>query len=341
MQLMKRNIYTPLILILYLAAVLLTGCRQAAVTKTGTDASGSAASAQTSLENTSIQTSASTASATTQATAAATTPASTAAAPNLAYRALPADQVHKVDLNNDQVQESIKYTCADDYKGSLTLNGTALPISGDMLLTGWFFLVDLDTRDACLDVAVQELGASDDYLVTFYYYNGSRLIKRGSVPGMIGDPYSSTIAKDPFGLGTIQLDGLGNLVASARGNILHTWFYDQTWTIGTDKLLVKVAQAFYPMKSIDQATGKQLAETAVKLKMDLPLVDQPGSTKAAATVKSGQDASLVQCDNREWVQLRTGNGSLGWFHVVDNYQVLVNGVKYFSEDVFDGLTFAD
>jgi hypothetical protein len=158
---------------------------------------------------------------------------------------------------------------------------------------------------------------------------------------MICDPYSATIASDPYGLGNIELDNNGSLVALARGAVLHTWYYEEPWRIGTDKLLERIDRRYDPMQSEDPLTGERKAETPVTMKRDLPLVAQPGSSEVAAIARLGQGASLVQTDNQSWVQLRTESGVLGWFQLQDYFMVLIDGQAFFGDDVFGGLNMAD
>jgi hypothetical protein len=341
------------LLVILLLFVLATGCRQKATTQVTSFSGQTSTTAETSPATTgqtdvsSVQTSSPETEATTTGSGSDTTTEEssedslTSAAPAIDYRVLAANQIHMVDLNDDGQKESITYNSPDDFSFNLTLNGETIRQDGEMFLPGWFFLIDLDSGDHFLDIAIQELGASDDYQVTFFYYNGSHLVLRGIVPGMICDAFSATIDKDPYGLGTIRVDGDGGLIALARGNVLHTWFFDEPWQIGENQLLHKIPQSYYPMQSYDLESGNRLPETPVKMKMDLPIVAWPGSSEVAAIARSGQDASLVQTDNQEWVQLRTQNGVLGWFRLKDYFMVMIGSQVYFSDDVFRGLSFAD
>ncbi|HBP38021.1 MAG TPA: hypothetical protein DD640_04640 [Clostridiales bacterium] len=348
---MKRSVVRITIIILALLSGLLSGllagCLPAASQPSG-QTTAPATSQPTAA--TSGSTSGTTAVATTTGSAAATTSGETAAPTgpiettvplDLSYQVLAADETHQVDLNQDSGAESIAYTCTDEYSFNLTLNQSTQRFAGEMFVPDWFFLVNLDTGDSYLDIAIQEQGASDDYQVHFFYYDGNQLIKRGVVPGMICDFLSPTVTIDPFGTGSIQLDSFGGLTALARGNVLHTWFYYEPWAIGADKLLHAIPQDYYPMWSYNWETGEEFPETAVTLKMDLPLLQSPDSTEPFLTAQVGQTAHLVQTDNSEWIQLRTEAGDLGWFQLADHYQVLVSGIEYFGEEVFDGLSFAD
>lgn len=272
-----------------------------------------------------------------------TSATTTAPVSSIYFQPLPEDQACLYDLDNNGTKESFVYNVVDDYRITLTLNGTVTSLDGEMFLTGWFFLTDLDRNDNQLDLAIQELGPSDDYTVTFYYFNGSKLVSRGTVPGTICDPYADDIGNEAYGLGSITLNGAANLIAQARGNVLHTWFYDEPWRIAPGGKLEVIPQTYIPMFAYDSETGERLSETPVTLKVDLPLFNSPdASSDASLLARAGETAALVKTDNTEWVQLRNQAGQLGWFRLGDGgYSVIVGDSELFSEEVFEGLSFAD
>ena len=348
---MKRPVVRITIIILTLLTGLLPGLLAGCLpdvsqpsgqtTAPATSQSAAATTGGTSGTTAAATTTGSAAETTSGETAGPTGPIETTVPLDLSYQVLAADKTHQVDLNQDSKAESIAYTCTDEYSFNLTLNQSTQRFAGEMFVPDWFFLINLDMGDSYLDIAIQEQGASDDYQVHFFYYDGTQLVERGIVPGMICDFLSPTITIDPFGTGSIHLDGSGGLTALARGNVLHTWFFYEPWAIGADNMLHAIPQDYYPMWSYNPVTGEESPETAVTLKMDLPLLQSPDSAEPYLTAQVGQTAYLVQTDNSEWIQLRTEDGELGWFQLSDHYQVLVSGIEYFGEEVFDGLTFAD
>ncbi len=261
---------------------------------------------------------------------------------DITYIVLTADEQHQVDLNGDGQSEQITYSVFNDYSFQLVVNEHIDGKVGENFLFSHIFLTDLDVRDGFLDVAVQELGPSDDYFTYFFYYDGTSLVYRGHVPGTICDPYSDTIASDPYGLGTIQLDGYGHLTARARGEVLYTWFYPQPWILDPQGQLQPVEQDYVLLTGFDEETGQETPEAMVTLKMDLPLYEQPGDSSAYLIARRGETAYLVRTDNSKWVQMRTEDDSLGWFELGDNiYSVMIGASEYFSEEVFGGLWYAD
>lgn len=269
-------------------------------------------------------------------------PTGTEAEPEIYFHPLPARETLLIDLNDDGYSETILYDSYNSYSFVFLFDGAATQFEGENFLDGWFFLVDLDSNDSFLDLAVQELGPSDDFQVSFFYFDGSRLIKRGTVPGTICDPFAANIGAQAYGLGSIRLDGFGGLIAEARGAVLHTWFYDEPWVLDSRGQLQIIPQTYVPMTGLDPLTGLQVAETPVVMKINLPLYPQPSVTSASLIARTGENASLVRTDNSRWVELRTQSGETGWFRLGANpYSVQVGASEYFSEEVFSGLTFAD
>lgn len=257
------------------------------------------------------------------------------------YQPLPAAATHLFDLNKDGTDDSITYSILGDYDFTLTVNGIPSSGEGEFFLEDWFFAIDLDEDDPYMDIAVQELGPSSDFQVSLYYFDGAKLVLRSKVQGMICDLFSETIESDPFGSGSVQVDGRGGVISMTRGMILHTWFFEEPWQIGDDGLLYKVPRNYYPMHRSDPITGERIPGFEVTMLMDLELVASPNNSEVVATAMAGQTATLIQTDDVAWVQMRTQGGDLGWFFVEDYFNIPIGGTSYFASDVMDGLFFAD
>lgn len=337
---------TAFLLLIILLGLLLTSC--GGPETTGTLAPTDSQTTTTLVEQTTtstIMTETTPESTTVETTASieTTAPTTSVIQPGIVFHMMAEDAVHQIDLDGDVGPESVVYHVVDDYTCVLTVNGQQTSLSGDYFLPGWFVLTDLDRADGKLDIAVQELGPSDDYFVSFFYYQDDTLIKRGTVPGTICDPYHEDMASQVYGFGSISLNGAANLIALARGAVLHTWYYDEPWRIDLDGTLAIIPQNYIAMFSYDPQTGKRLSETPVTLKIDLPLYAEPDASAGAALIAAaGESASLVKTDNVQWIQLRTAAGQLGWFQLGSwGYSVIVGDSEMFGEEVFDGLFFAD
>jgi hypothetical protein len=255
----------------------------------------------------------------------------------IVYLPLPAKQLNKIDLNGDGVPETIQFFYDYLEGGKLLVNQEVkADYWGEGVVADWFFLVDLDVDDPYLDIAIQELGPSNDEFVTFYYYNGKNMVKRGIIAGMLCECYLLHFEEQPFGMGSIGLDGHGGIVARARGLVIHTWFFEQPWKIGSSGLLEEILQDYYSMH-----------ETPVTLLMNLPLYSSPGAGATSIVAKTGEKGILIKTDMHQWVQMRTQSGKLGWFQLDQSQNrefhdhILIKSESYDAGAVFDGLSNAD
>jgi hypothetical protein len=255
----------------------------------------------------------------------------------IVYLPLPARQLSRIDLNGDGDPETVQFIYDNQEGGKLMINQEAkADYWGEWVVADWFFLVDLDVTDPYLDIAVQDLGSSNDEFVTFFYYDGKDLVKRGTVAGMLCDCYLENFEEQPFGKGSIGLDGHGGIIAHARGLVIHTWFFDQPWHIGSTGLLEEIPQDYYSMH-----------DAPITLLMDLPLYSDPGAAETSIIAKTGEKGILIKTDMRQWVQIRTQSGKLGWFQLDQSQtgkfrdRILIKSESYEAGAVFDGLSNAD
>jgi hypothetical protein len=182
-------------------------------------------------------------------------------------------------------------------------------------LHGTAFVVDVDTTDGLLEIAIPEWGPSDDDAVNFVRYTQGELRVVGRLPGRLGDD--------------LLIDGSGVVRTTCRGRILHTWWYPCTFRVFEESgTLAEVPQAFKVMKS------------AVRLKCDLPLFPSPEHNRPTAMIRSGESATIDLTDDEDWLRIRSQAGTVGWFRISGQY-VQFGPTSLLSHEVFDGLDFAD
>jgi hypothetical protein len=88
-----------------------------------------------------------------------------------------------VDLNHDAKPDTVLLQCdPGSWAYTLTVNGASYRGTGEAL-EGTFSIVDVDTTDAFLEVAVPQVGPSDDYATYFHYYDGRSVRFMNVVPG--------------------------------------------------------------------------------------------------------------------------------------------------------------
>jgi hypothetical protein len=173
-------------------------------------------------------------------------------------------------------------------------------------------LVDLNTDDPFLEVAVAESGPSDDYFTTFYRWTQEEFHTMGRVGGRPG--------------AGITIGGDGTLTAQTRGQVLHTWFYDRDYRINRFGRLASVPTGFYPM------------DTPVTALVDLTLTAAPGHGEPI-DVKAGESLVIEASDDISFLQIRTGEGQTGYLELEGFDRI--KGTDYTGSDAFEGLNYAD
>ena len=196
----------------------------------------------------------------------------------------------------------------------ITIDGVRSSFGGSNL-TGDFRVVDIDSTDNLLELAVPEYGPSDDCKSYFFRYLDGALIEMGALPGRL--------MQQPLPL---LVDGGGTVFARCRGHVLHTWFYACKYRVTANHIFELIREPFYSM-------GAEL-----KILAELDLHSTPGSDEIVATLQPGDKLTILGSDDINWCQVETEPGLLGWFEVDDRGYTLGGRM---AQDVFDGLWLAD
>lgn len=239
----------------------------------------------------------------------------------------------KADLDGDGTAEEVSVSAYKEGRdiwllGSLTVNGTelvdelyALGYSGYSPDSGCFAITDLTPGDGKLEIALQDLGASDDYTTTFLRWDGDKLSVLGTVEGLVYSVYSDC--------GDISFDGKGGLTTYMRLKNLQTWYADVTWTEENGRLCVE-EQDVYPSR------GENAADTLVPM----TLYASKDLSSAKTDVPAGETLVFKGSDNGEWVLVSCKDKDL-WLHLASGYAVESGDELVYSWDAFDGLILAD
>ena len=198
-----------------------------------------------------------------------TEPPAPAETPSIEYPILvPIGEIASVDLDMDGTEERLCVSLTEDEYGSmnvvLTLNGVdctdALVYSDiygeyipfDNPDPDFYAITDLSGDDGCLELAIQDWGASDDYFTYFYRFAEGKLYSIGGAPGLIKSPWDGD---------TIRFDGQGKLSTIKRLRSLHTWFAYADYALNNDEKLELIPadlyEASYPTEVT--VTGELLA----------------------------------------------------------------------------------
>jgi hypothetical protein len=239
----------------------------------------------------------------------------------------------KADLNGDGAEDTIYYAADSDNEEhpiqSLSINGTEFKDlvnneNSEVYLyfpdSSNYYVTDLDTSDTYKELAVQDLGPSDDPTTWFFRYDGTNLTCMGYVPDLL--------SSDSF-----QIDGQGTIRANQRLSLLQTWAATFTWKVADDKLQ-PVPEALY---SPNYYPG---CESTVTLTQPLKVYSTMDTTSPAETWQPNDTAvTFPATDNEKWVEVRRGD-DVGWVHFTD-FCIVENDGETDATVLFSGLFLAD
>jgi len=204
----------------------------------------------------------------------------------------------------------------------LIVNDEEIIYEGSMI-DPLFHVVNISNKDSYLEIAVSEEGPSSDFLTVFYRYKNGELTKLAEIQGFLGKyPGSDSV-------GDVKLDGNGRISTRTRGEVIQTWFYDDSYLLTEEDELLKDEKDFYPF------------ETEVKLLKVLKTVTSPENTTESYVFQPGESATLLETDNKEWVSIENVNGEVFWFQISNYSEILGQDEKAYAYDYFEGLNMAD
>lgn len=229
------------------------------------------------------------------------------------YDIYPNNKEVKVDINGDNVKERILYKKDDrSYKFKLYINDNLVAEKDYGNPSDNFAIVDINVNDNYKEIILSDYGPSNDYVSTYYYYNGNKLINMGTTEGL-------------FESG-ITIDGKGKFTAMARADILHTWFFDKYYKLDKNHLIVEIPKDMYTtnfdvfvMKSIDLFLNK-----------DGKLLKH--------TLNEGETVKLIGTNNKDKVYIKLDSGEIAWFEIEGFHKIPNVG---YAQEVFYGLCYAD
>lgn len=173
---------------------------------------------------------------------------------------------------------------------------------------GFFGIVDINKGDKIKEIAVIDIGQSDDYTTSFYLFDSTNLLSMGTIQGS----YKSMI-----------FDGFGKITTQTSGKILDTWFYADDFIISKKHELVHVPKNLYAR------------DTPVTLLTSLSLQTSPINSQIITTLQKDETVKITGCDDVMWCVVEKANGVKGWF-AVENFDI-IKGTGLQAQDVFSGL----
>ncbi len=246
---------------------------------------------------------------------------------------IPSGNPAVVDLDGDGKDDVIEYTLdsSDDTSSpvasSFTINGTEFKdlLYDDFLMTmdsPWgdgFYIVDIDTKDNLLEIAILDEGPSSDQVTFFFRYSEGELTYIGDIPDF---PESKTCS----------FTGDGTITAQLRLSVLQTWWAPATWRLNElDRLQQESQTAYVPYEEWSKSV----------LLEDLPLLSAKDQTSDTIIAPKGSDVIFTETDNIHWIKLKADGGVTGWFYLNDYSTLMVNGEPRETVEIFKNLLFAD
>lgn len=231
-----------------------------------------------------------------------------------------------IDLNGDGTADEVLFDAEEtsdySYTPKLTINGA--DYSGVFEENQVYFayphdkyvILDIDDKDDCFEIAVQDYGMSDDPMTAFFKYDGNKVIYMGYISDRISDLY-------------IVNDGNGKLHARERMHVFETVNMKTTYEVENDEL-VRSMKDMYPIAYTDASGTKGLLQ-------DLYVFKDMSTDSEVVKLDKGTKVTALATDNVEWVQICYEDGNIYYIHVVNHYLIDMNGENVDSREVFDNI----
>lgn len=182
-------------------------------------------------------------------------------------------------------------------------------------------LADIDKNDTFVEIAVSSIGDSDFAQTSFFRYDGESIIKLGIIEGFYGEYRSGSYSS----AGDVVVNGSGVVRTQTRGDILHTWYYDDEYIV-KNNALQRVSKDLYLMNQ------------KVTVIEEITLKKSRTDASPSITLKVGEIVTIKETDNKKWCSVVNSKGETGWFEVYD-YD-MIKGTELSAAEIFDGLDYA-
>lgn len=236
---------------------------------------------------------------------------------------------NKVDLDSDGNEDEISYSVNEEtYEINLTINGTdfgskleELGVYMTEIPQNFCYLADLDEADSYIEIVVSDCGLGETYSTNFLRYDKGNL----SYLGRINDDFDST---------TCKLLGEGKMLAREVCDIFQSVRLEREYVLEENQIVRKESK-WYEM---DVSEYRNEEEQICNILKDVTVYTQD-STASATKVLTASDGPVTfpATDGKEWVQLRTTDGTLYYIYVIQSLTI-ENGMEdEASYEVFDNL----
>ena len=181
----------------------------------------------------------------------------------------------------------------------------------------YYYIVDLDTSDNYMEIAICDHGINDYPYTYFFRYDSGTLTCIGFVPGLPAD--HETV-----------YNGDGTLLALSRLDLLQTWFAQRKYALQDGTIALVPGEFCNP----------NMGGYTVELLREVTVYTQPDLSSDTLTLAPSTSVTFPSTDGVNWVEVRCADGSSGWLYL-SSYTTIVSGEdQLLAWDVFDGLLYA-
>jgi len=242
------------------------------------------------------------------------------------------------DLNGDGKQDTVTYDLQYDVdknqsKVVFQVNGkdetdilTENKISLMGNASGVFYLIDLDTEDNSIEIAIPDSGEDDNSATYLFRYDGKKLKYLGNVPDVPSD-------------NSFQTFGDGTILAATRLSLLETAYTEVLYRINDKDRIVKTPENWYVIKQYSGAEGKQHVHNILKN----VTVYKDNDLKSDKVVLSAADGPVTfpKTDDEHWVKVVTADGRTLNMYLNDFNTIKSDNKEQAVTDTFSDIFLAD
>lgn len=238
------------------------------------------------------------------------------------------------DFDGDGEKEVIEFTIGtgeDTDEGySLSINGVKK--EGRLTMpTGKVYIGSLNHKSS-LQILIEENGYSEDYATVLFSFEDNEIYELGRIDGLVED---------------IKVLGDGIFQFNQRATTLETWwhprkfylansyYYDADSSDENENYIVMPRLVYMPNELYPVGTQ-------VKLKCNIKLLKSQSLISDDIVMERGEFATIVACDDEEWIYLDNAEGKSGWLQMdTEDGSIIQESQKINPWDIFSGLTMVD
>lgn len=187
----------------------------------------------------------------------------------------------------------------------------------------YYYVVDLDNKDAYKELAISDYGCNDYNTTHFLRYMDGKLSYVGSLEEVIDSE-------------TCNLWGDGTLSARVHSQLLESTNLEYNYLLQDGKLQVQ-EQEWYPVDVSNRSAEYQNHDIVKEITVYTE--KSTGSEKKILTPSQGP-VTFPAIDNKEWVQVKTQDGTIYFMHMNSFIEIDSAGTVEDASEVFTNLFLA-